>query len=251
MSAKKKIRRRKPLSRFTTEQIEKVVSFNSKAEDWAALAVVLGVILEMFSLEPFLVRILPFWSKDFPPLIIAVGILLEIRFSGRGRSASDLQKQRLEERADIALRRGMSRYLRREKFISSLDGKPKADISIAFKANDEECYFFASQIKWALEKAGWNVSEFRVIVESDSRIGTPDMPLAMRATDGMGGVAFAVKEIEDLVEFTSMDERRTPISALRWGFFDGGIMDAGKTMIKPNMRENLIEIFVAPRVQGF
>ncbi|MBS1904638.1 MAG: hypothetical protein JSS75_13100 [Bacteroidetes bacterium] len=129
-------------------------------------------------------------------MIIAVEIEGEILSSHRARAASTTRIERLWSNATYAKMRSMSRYLRREKFALALSDKPKSDVELAFKPEDEESYFLASQLKWALEKASSNIVRVRPIDESetDPRYVDPSSPICSRIGVGFGGIVLRTRE---------------------------------------------------------
>lgn len=175
-------------------------------------------------------------------LLVALGVLAEVlvgvfitQASNRMRELSDSvitstreRAARAEEQLADVLKRQMPRSstFPLETFITSLKGKPTANVAITYQPDDGEALTFSWSLSTALVASGWNV-QYPIPIPTVSTTGDPrQAPLhTMRmfpAPMGVGGqstgVSIVLREIPQTRQY--LFDRTTPTEALLGAFID-------------------------------
>ena len=140
-------------------------------------------------------------------------------------------------------------------FQVALKGKPKADVEILFKPEDDEAYTFAGQIKARLTDtrpglgAGWTVSVFCPLRQSDALpnhpLNRPGVPLATKS-GAWWGLGLVVKS----APYPCFDhENDSPVCALQAALTASGV-GAPSIALDPRMPDNEIKIIIGQEQSG-
>ena len=141
------------------------------------------------------------------------------------------------------------------KFQTALKGKPKADVEIMFKPEDEEAYTLGMQIRARLTDtrpglgAGWVVFSFRPLNQSDAlpdkQLNHPEVPLAIKS-GAWYGLGFVVKS----APYPCFNhENDSPVCALQAALMASGV-GGGQISFDPRMPANTIKIIVGQEESG-
>src|ERR1039458_6393944 len=137
-----------------------------------------------------------------------------------------------------------------KKFQDALKGKPKADVEILFKPEDEEAYMLGAEIRARLTDirpdlgAGWTVSILRPLTESDTlsdkQLNHHGVPLALRsgAWHGLGLVVKSLS-VSHCPPFWLADENEPAVCALQNALMQSGA-GGGQITFDPRMHQRIL-----------
>jgi hypothetical protein len=242
---------------------------------WLLIAtgvVVLGLILEYW--EPIRDVIKKYRTPEFAwkdllkltgGILITVGVAGELFFTYEAsRVENSLRKnnhqieQRLTEDAEATFMRTRPRIIFDNKtFQDALQGKPKANVEILFKPEDEEAWSLAGQIKARLTDtrpglgADWTVSVFRPLKQSDAliddQLNRPEVPLAIKS-GAWYGLGLVVKSAT-VCPPPWKAENESAACALQLALSKSGV-GGGKMTSDPRMPDSVIKIIIGQEESG-
>jgi hypothetical protein len=141
-----------------------------------------------------------------------------------------------------------------KKFQDVLRGKPKADVEILFKPEDEEAWSLAIQIKARLTDvrlgtgAGWTVSTFRPLTKSDAlpdaQLNRPEVPLAIKSGSWFG-LGLVVRSAPYPCFSHEID---SSVCALQSALMASGV--GGGQITFARMPDNVIKIIIGQEESG-
>ncbi len=173
--------------------------WKTKYAGLCAMFVIVGVAVELFADGGVFL-----FSEHLQT--IAEGEIAEaIREAGTARTSAEGAARaaaQAEEYADGIARLSWPRQLDASKFVSLLEGKPKARVELLYNPNDSEAWSFATDIYWWLGKgiadnkgAGWIVSPPKPIPPTGASRGlsSPDAPIGMQLSGAYTGIGLTLR----------------------------------------------------------